>query len=153
MQDLYELQQATSLKQVLQNMTKESMAVVQGRVISVHPLEIQVVGDDKLTLSQHSVCVPKHLTTHQATVELSGGSISVSMSGEGAHLHTDGQHEEHVDGDGMHEHTGGQHEHTLSALSISGATMTLYNGLSIGDIVYMLSFHEGKRYYILDREE
>lgn len=37
---------------------------------------------------------------------------------------------------------------------IDGAmtTITIKNELQVGDIVYMLSFNEGKKYYILDRE-
>lgn len=36
--------------------------------------------------------------------------------------------------------------------SISNVKITVDNSLKIGEIVYLLSFNQGKRYYILDRE-
>ncbi len=47
-------------------------------------------------------------------------------------------------------------EHTqtvdIPALGIAGAAMVVRSGLRAGDLVYLLSYNQGKKYYVLDRE-
>jgi len=73
---------------------------------------------------------------------------------EGSHDHPDtqGKHK-HPDTEGKHSHpkTEGSHIHDIDSFNIFKATMIIHNALKIGEIVYMLSFNEGKKYYILDR--
>lgn len=48
--------------------------------------------------------------------------------------------------------TAGQaHSHALSTFNIYKATITVYNALKPGETVHLLSFNNGKKYYILDR--
>ena len=86
--------------------------------------------------------------------EISGGSHSHPAS-EGAHEHpdTEGKHK-HPGTEGKHSHPKeeGAHVHNVASFNIRKATMTVYNALKIGDIVYILSFNDGKKYYVLDRE-
>lgn len=152
------MQEPTSLKELFQGMVPEAMAVVQGKVISASPLKIQVINDEKLILEQNIICLPRHLSTYKTTVDivLGDGTInSVTRSGQGTHPHgSSGEHGGHTGGTGAHAHpdSEGAHIHNVATFNIFGATMTVYNGLKVGDLVYILSFNHGKKYYILDRE-
>lgn len=156
--DIKEMQEPTSLKQLFQSMVPEAMTVVRGTVISASPLKIQVINDDKMILEQNIICLPRHLSTYQTTVDitLGKGSInSVTQAGQGTHPHgSSGEHGGHAGGSGAHSHpeTEGAHVHNVATFNIFGASMTVYNGLKVGDVVYILSFNHGKKYYILDRE-
>lgn len=135
-------QEPMSLKQLFQQMVPEAMEVLQGQVISASPLKIQVINDEKLTLTENLICLPRHLTTYQTTVDitLGKGTIdSVTRSGQGEHTHPAIS-------------KSGDHVHNVATFNIFGASMTVYNGLKLGEIVYILSFNHGKKYYILDRE-
>ena len=130
----------TSLKGLFQEMIPESVGVVRGKVVSASPLKIQVINDDKLLLSENLLCVPKHLTDYTTTCDLLLGSGSL-----GSQTKTDGQHGGHLSGDGSHSHS-------LASFNIYSATLKVHNALKLGETVYLLSFNEGKKYYILDRE-
>jgi len=153
-----EIQEPTSIKELLQGLVPEAMAVIQGKVIAENPLEIQVINDEKLILKKNNICLPRHLSTYKTTIDIalgSGGIDSVTKSGQGNHPHgSSGEHDGHTDGDGSHGHPNseGAHVHNVATFNITGATMTVYNGLKKDDIVYILSFNHGKKYYIFDRE-
>lgn len=136
--------EATSLKQLFQGMTPSGVEVVQGIVTSASPLKIQVVNNEKLILSANILIVPKHLTNYTATIDISLGKGSVTSStksGQGKHGHPK---------DGISD-TEGEHLHTLSTFSLTGVSMTVYNALKAGEKVHILSFNNGKKYYVLDR--
>ena len=155
-EDVKEIQEPMSLKQMLQDMIVSDMEIIQGKVISASPLKIQVVNDEKMVISENIMCLPRHLSTYHTTVDISLGKGSISSStgsGQGTHTHGGGDHDGHTSGDGSHTHSGdGQHVHSLVSFAIMGASMTVYNGLQVGEVVYILSFNHGKKYYILDRE-
>jgi len=128
--DIQEMQEPTSLKQLIQEMTPEAMEIIQGRVVSASPLKIQAINDDKLILTENIICLPRHLSTYKTTVDISLGSGAInSVTG-----------------------SDNGHTHSLVTYAITGASMTVYNGLKAGDTVYILSFNHRKKYYILDRE-
>lgn len=126
--DKNKTQEPTSIKELLQGMMPESMEVLRGTVISANPLQIKAVNDDKLVLSGNNLCVPWHLSTYKTTIDIAGGVIDSITDAEPGH------------------------EHKLKTFNISGASMTVYNGLKQGDAVYLLSFNHGKKYYVLDRD-
>lgn len=126
-----EVTEKTSIKQLIQGMTGDGVEVVQGIVKSVSPLKIQIVNDDKLTISSAITYVPRHLTDYSATVDIVQGNGTVS--GRTA--------------------TADDHTHALSSFNIYKATMTVYNALKVGETVHILSFNHGKQYYVLDRIE
>lgn len=130
----------TSLKGLFQEMIPDSMGVVRGKVVSASPLKIQVVNDDKLLLSENLLCVPRHLSDYTTTCDLTLGTGSLSSQTK-----SDGQHGGHISGDGTHSHA-------LASFNIYGASLKVHNALKVGDMVYLLSFNEGKKYYVLDRE-
>jgi hypothetical protein len=147
----------TSLKGLFQGMMPDSMGVVQGKVVSASPLKIQVVNDGKLVLAENLVCLPRHLSDYTAAcdIRLGEGTIDGQTRNDGFHPHgPSGAHGGHAGGDGSHAHpdSEGAHVHSQATFDIYGATIKVYNALTPGETVYLLSFNEGKKYYVLDRE-
>lgn len=148
-------QTPTSIKQLIQGMVPDDIGVVGGIVTRESPLEITLDNDAKMVLTQNILILPEWLTDVDKSVDimLLGGNINAQTGGEdGAHRHDGGEHEGHLDGDGRHTHGGGEHRHYLSDFSIYGAKMVIHNRLKKGEGVLLLSFNNGKQYYILDRK-
>lgn len=122
-----EISETTSIKQLIQGMTGDGVQVVQGIVKSVNPLKIQIVNDEKLTISAAITYVPRHLTDYTTTCSLAKGEKG-SVYGPA----TDGSR--------------------LTDFTFSGS-ITVYNALKVGETVHILSFNHGKQYYVLDRIE
>lgn len=149
---------ATSIKGIFQGLIPDSTTVMQGVVKSVSPLTIQAVNDEKLTLTASILIVPRHLTNYTATVDIEkgDGTVNAGTANDGSHTHTYSGNTG-SGGDPSHDHTysgttsGSAHSHSLSSFNIYGATITVYNALKVGETVHLLSFNNGKKYYILDR--
>lgn len=117
---------ATSFKQLFQSMTGGEVTVIQGRVISTSPLKVQAINDEKLTIYQNSLFVPRHLTDYTTSCEL-------SMGGETSYVTA-------PTGDGSR----------VTSFAFGG-TIRVHNALKVGETVHLLSLNHGKQYYILDR--
>lgn len=61
----------TSLKQMFQGMIPIGAELIQGIVISVGPIRIQIVNDSKHMISRLSTIVPQHLTDHTVSATIS----------------------------------------------------------------------------------
>lgn len=137
------MEDSTSIKQMMQSMMPDGAGVVEGTVTSASPLEITLTNDAKMALSANSLIVPEHLTDHEVEVDI--------MLEEGALYAPTGAEDEK----GEHEHPGieksGEHEHELKNFQLTGGKLILHNGLKEGQIVYLLSYNNGKKYYVLDR--
>lgn len=112
---------ATSLKQLLQGIQVKDMTLLQGKVIQESPLKIQAVNDEKLIITKEIAIVPRHLTDYTATCDVWLGSTGTIDS--------------ITQTDGKHSHGG----------------VTIYNALKAGEMVHLLAFDSGKKYYVLDR--
>lgn len=117
----------------------EDGSVIEAKVIGVGPLKVQATNDDKLILNAGSLVVPWHLTdyTTKMTYKLDEGTLD-------SETHNDGSHADPV---------GGTHVHKLRTFNLYKGTMTVYNALKVGDMVYLLRYNDGKKYFILDRKE
>lgn len=115
----------TSLKEAFQGMAQTSATLFKGEVIAVSPITIKSETDDKLVLSD-TLRIPKHLTAQQFPCNISGGTVSATI-------------------------TGGGYSHSISNFSLTGATITIDNSLKVGDKVYLLAVSENKLYYVLDK--
>lgn len=137
------MENGTSLKQLIQGMMPEGAGVVEGSVSKESPLEITLANDAKMILSANSLIIPEHLTDHEVEVDIIGGE-GVLYAPTGAE-----------EGGGSHEHPevekSGQHSHELESLHLTGGKMVLHMGLKEGEIVYLLRYNNGKKYYVLDR--
>lgn len=119
----------------------EDGSVIEAKVIGVNPLKVQATNDDKLILNAGSLVVPWHLTdyTTKMTYRLDKGTLD-------SETYNDGAHGGHVGGDGTHVNH-------LKTFNLYKGTMTVYNALKVGDMIYLLRYNDGKKYFILDRKE
>lgn len=106
------------------------MCVIMGVVVAESPLRIQVIGDEKLVLNERITIVPRHLTDHEVTADISTDEMPNATTSNGDP----------------------SHRHGLNALNIKKAAVKVYNGLKVGEVVYILSYNHGKKYFVLDRE-
>ena len=137
------MEDQTSLKQMIQSMSPDGAGVVEGAVTNVAPLEITLTNDAKMILSANSLIVPEHLTDHEIEADI--------MKDDGALYAPTGAEDEK----GEHEHPGieksGEHAQELKGFQLTGGKIILHTGLKAGEIVYLLSYNNGKKYYVLDR--
>ena len=142
-----------SLKGIFQGMMPANAEIMQGNVISVSPLKIQMVNDEKLIINERITVVPRHLSdyTTEATFTVGKGTLTSVTTTSGSHQHSGGTHGGHDGGNGSHEHVGGTHSHPLSTYTLDHGTLTVWNALKVGEMVYVLSLNNGKLYYVLDR--
>lgn len=117
----------TSLKQLFQSLIPDGDELMQGTVISVAPLKIQMVNDDKLIINERITIVPWQLTDYDtevtvmwSTEDASGGSGYAAFA---------------------------SHNHGI----VGRKKITVHNALKIGDKVHVLALNHGKLYYVLDR--
>ena len=128
------------IKQLIQQITAtEDGSVIEAKVIGVGPLKVQATNDAKLILNEASLVVPRHLTDYTTTATYTLGKGSIDSITEG-----DGSHGGHVSGDG-------KHNHHLVTYTLTKGTITVHNALKMGEVVYLLRYNGGKKYYILDR--
>lgn len=55
------MQKQTSIKQLIQQLMPKPNEIVIGKVLSANPLKVQVVNDEKLTLSSKTLIIPKRI--------------------------------------------------------------------------------------------
>lgn len=138
------MENPTSLKQLIQSMAPDGDGVVEGNVTNAAPLEITLINDDKMILSANSLIVPEHLTDHEiiADIMMDKGSLSAPTGAE--------------DEKGEHEHPeiekSGKHEHELKGFQLIEGKIVMHAGLKKGEVVYLLSYNNGKKYFVLDRK-
>lgn len=120
-------EESKSLKGLFQGMMPADAEIMQGNVISVSPLKIQMVNDEKLIINERITVVPWHLSNYTTTCTIdwntenkSGGSGDASFS---------------------------SHRHEI----VGTKQITVNNALKVGEAVYVLSLNNGKLYYVLDR--
>lgn len=152
------MKENTSLKQMIQEMNKNENEILLGIVKSINPLKIQIINDEKLIIGANNTYIPKHLTNYMTTVDIASGSVDGLTVEGGEHKHMyNGNTATAEDPEHSHKYNGetqtSKHSHTISALNITGATMTVYNALKVGESVHIMSFNHGKQYYVLDRVE
>lgn len=148
-----EKKNVASIKEAVQSMIPHGAYVIEGTVTGISPLQITLTNDAKMILSSNSLILPRHLTNYSTMVNISDGSInSTTETGAGTHKHDSGEHEGHSSGDGKHTHEGGSHVHNLATFTLAEAKVTVYNALREGEMVYLLSFNNGKQFYVLDRK-
>lgn len=116
-----------------------------GTVSSIAPLSVKISAD--LTLPESVLVVPQHLTDYTSNVNLgltdkptSDSSLSVSVIGETLKFTSNTM----VVNDEVEE------DETTTE-NVDERTLTIYNGLEVGDTVVLLRNQGGSSYLILDR--
>lgn len=69
----------TSVKSAFQSTMTVGSGLLQGRVISTSPLQIQIVNDNKLIITRTSAIIPRHLTDHSVGYSVDGGPTQTVM--------------------------------------------------------------------------
>ncbi len=109
-----------------------------GTVSSVSPLKVRISSD--FILPESLLVVPEHLTDYSMDTNIGSAKdeskLSISVVGTTLKITTV---TEEVEGD----------ESTTE--SIDERTLTMYNGLNVGDNVVLLRNQGGSKYLILDR--
>jgi len=147
----------TSIKGMIQSLIPDGSEILEGIVIQTTPLKVQLTNDSKMKLNQNVLLVPTHLTDYKAVIDITLGDEGTvegsTKDSQGLHGHgPSGQHSQ-SEGSGEHTHpaTEGEHIHDISTFKITKGILTVHNSLKSGEKVYLLSFNNGKKYYILDR--
>lgn len=118
----------TSIKGLIQSMVSvDGESIMQGTVISVSPLKIQMENDSKHIITERITIVPWHLTNYHTSVVV------------------DWQTENTSGGSGYAEFS--SHRHAIKGTK----PITVLNALRLGDKLHILSLNKGKLYYVLDR--
>lgn len=118
---------STSLKQLLQSMSPPDIELMQGTVIQLDPLKIQMKGDEKLIINERIIVVPWQLTDYETEITVEW--ITDSASGGSGY-----------DSFAAHRH------------GVTGKKkITVHNALKLDDNVHILSLNRGKLYYVLDK--
>ena len=77
----------TSLKELFQGMIPDSCSLLQGTVISVSPLKIQIANDAKWVIGAAATIIPKHLTDYTVKVTIPSSGGHSQYTGSGIHSH------------------------------------------------------------------
>ncbi len=70
---------ATSIKELVQQMTENGAEIMEGTVKSEKPLKIQITGDDKLIIGSGITYVPQHLTDYDIQIADAEGRRTVTV--------------------------------------------------------------------------
>ena len=153
-----QLNKCASIKEMIQSFAPSDIEVITGIVVSADPLRIEAVNDSKLILNENTIIIPWHLTDYitKCDIMLDNGTIDSQTQNDGQHMHgPNGDHSQYQ-GSGVHSHTASDetsHVHALRTFNVFGATIKVHNALKEGDMLCILSFNQGKKYYALDRLE
>ena len=176
-----DINQATSIKELIQGMIPKHMEIILGLVISedTEPLEIMAINDPKLILNENTAVIPWHLTDYRTWLSFDNPAIKQKID------IYDRQEKEYLPeapwaGDEPHQPRPDDipppvveqttditnqkklYRNTLGLQDEQGDIpefvdlpafheVTIYNSLLKDDLVYILSFNHGKKYFVLDR--
>lgn len=117
----------TSIKQLIQGMVPKEAELMQGKVISLDPLKIQMEGDEKHIIRERVVIIPRHLTDYETEITVQWSTNSTSGgSGDAAFA---------------------SHAHGVTGRK----KITVHNALKLDDKLHILSLNKGKLYFLLDK--
>lgn len=175
------INQPTSIKEMIQGMVTEDMEIILGFVISEDgaPLEIEIVNDPKLVLNENTAVIPWHLTDYRTWMSFDNPSIKQKFD---IYNRPEAEVLPEAPWAGYEPHPRRpddipppyvvqtydityqkkRYENTRSLQDEQGNVppqvdlpafheVTIYNSLRKDDLLYILSFNHGKKYFILDR--
>ena len=139
------MEKPTSLKQIFQGMQVKDMEVHEGIVVSEAPLQIKLINNEKMIVDEDIAIVPMHLTDYITTCDL-------TMIGETGVSNTITEDSARVwISKPISDEVIGSHFHRLEALNVTKIQIKVHNHLKKDERVYLLSYNNGKVYYVLDR--
>ena len=112
--------------------------VMFGKVTSVSPLQISV--EQKMVLGKAQLVLSRNVTNFQTQITMS--SKSGWETDTSTHNHV--IHDTYTDGGTSEDHT---HKHSINKT----ASITVHNGLVVGDEVILVRQQGGQKFIVLDR--
>ena len=173
--------ESTSIKELLQGIAGNDIEIIIGLVTSgdTGPLEIEVIGDPKLILNESTVVIPWHLTDYRTWFSFDSPAIKQKIdiydrpekeelpqapwAGEEPHpRRPDDTPPPEIEQTTDITFQKKRYENTRSLQDDQGNAppqvclpafheVTVYNALRKDDLLYVLQFNRGKKYFILDR--
>jgi hypothetical protein len=125
------MEESTSIKQLINRIAADSFVpsgIEVGVVSGTSPLTVKIPNDSKRTLYEADLVVPEHLTDYE--IEITPDDWKSEETGGGSSY---AQFESH-----SHEIKGKK-------------KITVHGALKKGDKVYLLSYNDGKKYFVIDR--
>ena len=126
------IESPTSIKQAIQSLSTEQIAITKGVVTKVSPLSVQVLNNPKMILSGNNLMCPSSLTNYTTILNIESGTLNSETFSDVEHTLSEGNHK-------------------LSNFKMKNAKVKICNQLKTGEIVMLLRISNGKQYYILDR--
>ena len=176
-----DINRPTGIKEMIQGMITDDMEIILGIVISEDgaPLEIEIINDPKLILNENTAVIPWHLTDYRTWMSFDNPSIKQKFNiydrAEAEYLPQApwAGYEPHpprpddipppvVTTTSDITYQKKNYRNTRSLQDEQGNVpefvdlpafheVTIYNSLRKDDLLYILSFNHGKKYFVLDR--
>lgn len=144
------LQNSTSIKGIIQSLAPEQVRMMLAEVTGTDPLRVQTRNDDKLIIPANLLVVPEWLTDHKypAYIQTDAYVSSAEPSDDEARGRK-------IDTAPFTRDASCAHvDCSISPCSdhqYKAEWVIIQNHLCVGDVVVLLAFAGGKRYYVLDR--
>ena len=141
------LNNATSIKGMIQQLAPEQIRMMLGEVISDDPLKVQVKNDEKLIIPKNLLVIPEWLTCHKYKAYIQTDAYMPC-----AEPSNDEAHDKQIDTAAFVCNVAcPSGAHPCAAHQYKASWIIIKNHLRAGDIVILLGFAGGKKYIVLDR--
>ena len=123
--------------------------LVQGEVISVNPLNIQI--DQKLILPRECLKIPQYLTDYKVNIEINTATEDTTLNTE--HTHEINYSDDTINGSSKKNTTSeiGKFESTHKHAVVGTKEIVFKNALKVGDNVLLIREQGGQTYFVVDR--
>lgn len=113
--------------------------IMFGKVISVSPLKINV--EQKMVLGKAQLVLARNVTDFKTKISMMAADGWMTEN----HTHNHTIHDTYTNGGSSENHT---HKHNINKEKL---TITVHNGLVVGDLVILVRQSGGQKFVVLDR--
>ncbi|MEH7521681.1 DUF2577 domain-containing protein [Bacillus sp. JJ1503] len=115
---------AAKLIQQMKRHGNNKEVIVELATVVTPPPSLSIrMNSDNLPVDSNEIIVAEHLTEHQRTISINGGSVTGTVTPSG----------------------------NLTTFTLTDATMTIKSPLKAGDQVIVLTANDGQLYYVIDK--
>lgn len=132
---------------MFERLAPEQIRLLLGKVTQADPLKIQTLNDEMLVIPKNRLVIPEWLTCHKYKAYIQ--TDPYIASGEPSNEES---HDKEIDtGAFICDVACPVAAHPCTSHQYKAEWIIIKNCLEVDDVVVLLSFDKGKRYYILDR--
>ncbi len=144
--DILTLMKNVAVKAVL---ATKPVNLVQGEVISINPLTIQI--DQKLVLPRECLKIPQYLTDYKVNIEINTATEDTTLNTQ--HTHEINYSDATINGSSTQKTTSetGEFESTHKHTIVGTKEIVFKNALKVGDNVLLIREQGGQTYFVVDR--